>query len=142
MRTWHRAIFSMLVIVALFAALPGIVYAIGLAKVHGRPTPADPTLYSQDAIVAAWQQCQEASPISVKASNPWRVAGRLLLGDPLSTDPGERSAWRIASTHNASHPVGSNLWWHTSGAALTIWVTRHWSAEEIGATLVRDSLCK
>ena len=142
MRIWHRTILSMLVVVALLAALPGIVYAIGLAKVHGRPTPADPTLYSQAAIAAAWQQCRETQPVKVKASNPWRVARRFLLGAPLSADPGERSAWRIASTHNASNPVGNNLWWHTSGVALTIWVTRHWSAEEIGATLVRDSLCK
>lgn len=142
MHPWHRAILSMLVIVALLAASPGFVYFIGLAKVHGRPIPADPTLFSQEAIAAAWAQCREEPPIVVRATNPWSVAGKFLFGDPLRTTPGERSAWRIARTHNASHPVGNNLWWHTSGVALTIWITRHWSAEQIGATLVRDSLCK
>jgi len=142
MHSWHRAILSMLVLVALLAAVPGFVYVVGLAKVHGRPTPADPALFRHEAIAAAWVQCREESPVAVRATNPWGVAGKFLFGNPLRTTPGERSAWRIASTHNALHPVGSNLWWHTSGAALTIWITRHWSAEQIGATLIRDGLCK
>ena len=142
MRSWHRAIISMLVIVVLLAALPGFVYIVGLAKVHGRPAPANPDLFNQEAIAAAWQQCHEVSPNAVQATNPWGFVGKFMFGDPLRTEPGERSAWRIASTHNASHPVGNSLWWHISGAALTIWITRHWSAEQIGATLVRDALCK
>lgn len=142
MHSWHKAIFSMVAIMALLALLPGFVYMVGLAKVHGRPTPADPARFSQGAILAAWQQCRETSPIMVQSINPWGVVGNLLFGDPLRATPGERAAWRIASSHNASHPVGNNLWWHTSGTALTIWITRHWSAEQVGATLVRDSLCK
>jgi len=132
----------MLVLVALLAAVPGFVYVVGLAKVNARPTPADPALFSHEAIAATWAQCRDESPVVVRATNPWGVAGKFLFGNPLRTTPGERSAWRIASTHNASHSVGSNLWWHTSGVALTIWITRHWSAEQIGATLVRDGLCK
>jgi hypothetical protein len=142
MHSWHRAIISMLAIIGLLAALPGLVYIVGLAKVHGRPTPADPARFSQEAIAAAWQQCQETPPIAVQALNPWGFTGKFLFGNPLHTVPGERSAWRIASTHNVSHPVGNSLWWHTSGTALTIWITRHWSAEQIGATLARDSLCQ
>lgn len=142
MHSWSRSILFMLVIIALLAASPGFIYILGLSKVHGRPTPADPAHFRHEAIAAAWAQCREGAPISVQATNPWGVAGKFLFGSPLRTTPGERAAWRIASTHNASNPVGNNLWWHTSGVALTIWITRHWSAEQMGATLVRDSLCK
>ncbi len=142
MHSWQRAILSMLVLIALLAAIPGFVYVVALARVHGRPTPADPALFSQEAIADAWAQCGEQSPVAVRAINPWGATGRFLFGNPLRTTPGERSAWRIARTHNASQPVGNNLWWHTSGAALTIWITRHWSAEQIGATLVRDGSCR
>lgn len=141
MRSWHRTILFTLVLVALPAALPGFVYIAGLAKVHDRPVPADPGLFGQEAIAAAWRQCRETPLLAVQATNPWSIAGRFLFGDPLRTVPGERSAWRIASAHNASHPVGGSLWWHISGSALAIWITRHWSAEQIGATLARDGLC-
>lgn len=142
MHIWHRAILAMLVLTALLIAWPGFVYVIGLAKVHSRPTPADPTIFSPEAISTAWLQCGEELPIAVGVANPWQVAGTLLFDDPRRASAGERAAWQIASTHNASHPVSSNLWWHTSGTALSIWITRHWSAEQVGATLVRDNLCK
>lgn len=142
MLSWHRAVLLTGVLVGLFAALPGIVYVVGLAKVHGRPVPADPHLFSRHAVAAAWEQCREAPPVVVKATNPWGVTGIFLFGDPHRTTPGERAAWRIASTHNASYSVGNTLWWHISGVALTIWMTRHWSAEQIAATLARDGLCE
>ncbi len=142
MRYRHRAIISILVFIVLLAALPGIIYFVGLAKVHDRPTAADPALFSQEAITTAWAQCHEELPITVEPTNPWSVTSNFFLGSPQRTAAGARSAWRIASTHNALNPVGNNLWWHTSSLALTIWVTRHWSAEQIGATLIRDGLCK
>ena len=142
MQSWQRAILSLLVILGVIASLPGAIYFIGLAKVHGRPIPANPAGYSPETIAATWVRCRERVPVAVQPINPWSFAGKFLFGDPLQASPGERAAWRIASTHNVAHPVGGNLWWHTSGAALSIWVTRHWSAEQIGATLVRDGLCK
>ncbi|MDH7453706.1 hypothetical protein QF205_11605 [Luteimonas composti] len=138
----RQAFLSILVLASLLALLPGIAYAVGLFRVHGRPVPADPTAFDRGLVQAAWQGCREESPIAVTRLNPWGVAARLLFGDPLRAAPGERASWQIARTHNAAHPVGNNLWWHTSGTALTIWITRNWSAEQIGATLARDGLCK
>ncbi len=141
MQSWHRAILSLLVLLAVIASLPGVVYLIALARVHGRPVAANPADYSSDAIDASWTRCDEKTPVAVQAISPWGWAGEFLFGHTLEASPGERAAWRIASTHNLAHPVGGNLWWHASGAALTIWVTRHWSPQQIGATLVRDNLC-
>jgi len=139
----RRVILSILLVSFLLAAaFPGIVYIIGIYRVDGRPAPANPENYSQEFMDKAWSQCREKLPVEVQPTNPWAVASKFLFGNPLRTTPGERAAWRIASTYNAAHRMGNNTWWHTSGAALTIWVTRHWSAQQIAATLVRDNLCK
>jgi hypothetical protein len=66
---------------------------------------------------------------------------KLFWGETRFAGAGQLAAWQIARAHNSDHPVGGMGWWHLSGAALTIWVTRHWSGEQIGATLVRDRLC-
>src|SRR5690606_19789629 len=101
-----------------------------------------PAQFGPDTIAAAWLQCREETPIRVSPTKPWRFVGKFLFRNFIGTSPGEHAAWRIASAHNFAHPVGNATSWHTSGAALTIWITRHWSAEQIGATLVRDGLCK
>jgi hypothetical protein len=93
-------------------------------------------------IAAAWARCGERGPVAVDAVNPWTYAIALLFDDVRATTPGSIAAWRIAARHNATHPVGNMFWWHTSGAALSLWIRRHWSAEQIGATLVRDDLCR
>jgi hypothetical protein len=142
MKSWHRGLVVLLTILGASALMPGVIYIIGLAKVRDRPVAADPTDYSSSVIAAAWLRCGESLPATVRPGSPRQFAGKLLFGAPTNAAPGERAAWRIASTHNAAHPVGHNLWWHTSGAALSIWLTRHWSAEQMGATLVRDNLCR
>jgi hypothetical protein len=142
MQSWHRAFLSVLVILAVALSLPGAAYVVGLATVHGRPVPADPANYSSELIAASWSRCREKTPIAVQAMSPWSYANKFMFADTHEETPGERAAWRIASTHNSKHRRSGMLWWHTSGAALSIWVTRHWSAEQIGATLVRDNLCK
>ncbi len=135
-------LFILLASFLLTVSAPGLTYIVGLYRVDGRPTPANPNEYSQEAINSAWTKCSEKLPIYVKATDPWTYTSRFFFSEPLQATPGERAAWRIASSHNITHRMGNNTWWHTSGAALTIWLTRHWSAQQIGATLVRDNLCK
>jgi hypothetical protein len=130
-----------LVVVALALALPAIAYGIGLLMVNGRPTPADPSRYSSEAIGAAWQSCSEQMPVALAPLNPWSVAASIIWGDYRNRSAGETAAWQVARTHNAEHRVGGMWAWHLSGAALTIWITRNWSAEQIGATAIRDNLC-
>jgi hypothetical protein len=142
MRSRQLVLSTALALAALVAALPGFAYVAGLAKAHGRPEPASPAHYSSEAVAAAWARCDEQLPLATQQLSPWGYAGRLLFGNALRAAPGERAAWRIAATHNVRHPVGGSFWWHMSGAALTIWLTRHWSAEQIGATLARDNLCR
>ena len=47
-------------------------------------------------------------------------------------------AWSVARSYNATHLDDRRmLWWHASGAALTIWLTRNWTQEQILAAAAR-----
>jgi hypothetical protein len=42
------------------------------------------------------------------------------------------AAWIVARSYNYSHLQHNQaLWWHLSGAALTIWITRNWTSDQI-----------
>lgn len=71
MKVVRWAIISLLMIAVLLLLLPGIAYVAGLARVDGRPVPADPTHYSKEAIDTAWSQCRDSLPVSVQTINPW-----------------------------------------------------------------------
>jgi hypothetical protein len=121
--------------------IPAIAYGVGLLRVQGRPVPANPNDYSPEEIAAAWERCRDHLPVSVVPLNPWRYASNLFTGDAGFTGNGQLAAWHVVRAYNFEHSVGVRGWWQLSGAALTIWVTRNWSGEQIGATLVRDELC-
>lgn len=122
-------------------SIPAIVYGVGLLKIEGRPVPADPRNYSTAELSAAWQRCHDRLPVSVVPLNPWGVAAGFFWGDGQMHGAGQYAAMRVARAHNDQHVSGGMFWWHLSGGALTIWVTRNWTAEQIAATLVRDELC-
>lgn len=54
----------------------------------------------------------------------------LLLDKP---DPaGLRLAWYVARNYNYDHLQDRRMVnWHISGEALTVWLTRHWSSDEL-----------
>jgi hypothetical protein len=80
-------------------------------------------------------------PISVIPLNPWQVSYDLLKGEASMDSSGQIAASRIASafvTRTSKETMG---WWHLSTAALTIWITRHWTAGQISATLAQEDSC-
>jgi hypothetical protein len=142
MAAGRRTVSALLLVVGLVLSVPAVLYGIGLFKVHGRPIPADPARFSAAEISTAWGRCRETLPLTVSPLNPWGYTAKVLSGASDLDSAGAIAAWQVASVHNATNPVGNTGWWKLSGAALTIWITRQWSAEQIGATLVRDNLCR
>jgi hypothetical protein len=132
---------ALLVLAGVPLSIPAIGYGLGLFKIEGRPSPADPESYTPAELSAAWQRCHDRLPIAVVPLNPWGFATQFLLGDGQFHGTGQYAAMRVAQAHNHKHVSGGMGWWHLSGAALTIWVTRNWTAEQIAATLVRDEIC-
>ena len=141
MSAGRKTLAALLVLSGAALSIPPIAYGVGLLKTEGRPLPADPKNYAPAELSAAWKRCHDRLPLVVVPLNPWGVTAGVLSGDGQFHGTGQYAAMQVARAHNYKHVSGGMGWWHLSGAALTIWVTRSWTGEQIAATLVRDQLC-
>lgn len=108
---------------------PWLLYGAGLAMINGRPTPPE-----QPASISAAQreyllrELGYEQSLAVQRLNPWSYGCALASGNK----PKAQVAWLVARNYVAKHrKTQSNLSWHLSGAALTVWLTRHWSNEQL-----------
>jgi hypothetical protein len=138
-RTSPKAIAALLAVLAIVGSLPGILYVAALWQVDGRPRPL---AASSLAASEAWQDCREPLPLRVQPLNPWGETTEFLFGDLRHAPPGSRAAWAIARNYNSNHLNGDHVWWHPSGAAMTIWITRNWSADQIASTAAAGGYCR
>jgi hypothetical protein len=114
--------------------IPLGLYGLGLSNIEGRPAP--PTLTRGIAADSALLQRTfgDEAPVAVRVLNPWTFAGELRDARGRTPDNGSRAAWIVVGHYNAGHLKNHRMiWWHLSGAALMIWVTRHWTTDEIVA---------
>lgn len=132
------------VLAVLIALAPLGLYALGLSNVAGRPSPpssSHPTPADQALLARTFRT---AKPITVEPLSPWAYVS-FILEDPkrAAAEGGVDAAWVVARQYNAHHlEHRSSTWWNLSGAALTIWITRHWTSDQVlsaAAELVRQS---
>src|SRR5258708_21095915 len=104
-------------------ALPLVLYWVGLSGIEGRPLPTARTQGLSGDYAYLATRFRGRSPVAMTTLTPWTY---WFLAD--SSSP---VAWIIARRYNADHLRHRGmLWWHLSGAALTIWITRHWSQDQ------------
>jgi hypothetical protein len=109
------------------AALPWGLYALGLHYVDGRPTPPAQVASSSERAVV-WMKARGTGLPTVPELSPYTY----LLEHGAGNKAGVLVAWWVASEYLAEHRQKQGMfWWHLSGAALTIWLTRNWSADEL-----------
>ncbi len=117
-------------VVALVSA-PWLLYAIGLMNVSGRPERAKISITDKEAKIL-WNELNETGPVHISKIGPWDYI--LLFGadDPLKGIPGMKAAGFVARDHNSGHLNNKRMGcWHLSGAAVTIWLCRNWTTEDI-----------
>ncbi len=115
--------------VLLIVAGPWALYRMGLGSLPVLPQ-APQTLSSPQLQRDVWQR--------------WGGQGEpeLVVLDPVSyvmsaagqnvPPPSTLFAWRVASAHTQAHlQGGGKLGWNLATSALTIWVTRHWTLEQL-----------
>ena len=121
-----------LVLVVLLA--PWGLYELALSNVDGRPVPPQGTQISVEDEALLRHHLKTHSRISIEPLSPWRYVAALVMSDREQSllGSGADAAWLIARNYNASHLKDRHIiCWHMSGAALTIWITRHWTADQI-----------
>jgi len=95
------------------------------------PLPAKPAqLASAERQTQTWKLAKGEGAPHVDPMNPYGFLWRFVAGDPTPM-PGETLAYRVARDHVMAQPHRSMLRWHLSNAVLAIWLTRHWTAEEL-----------
>ena len=137
----RKAIYTVVIIVAalpLFVAMTiEVVYRLEMSntiKPISQPTPGWPQAVN-DAI---WASFNETAPIEVRPLMPWNIMMGFVFSR-TSLGPGSKIAGYVAqhTLINARVQVRM-LYWHVKVLAMTIWLSRHWSAEEIIAEAGRQ----
>lgn len=133
---------------AFFGALPWAAYQMGMDNMDAMPLPSEAVNYKNYQAIAVWEERKEALPIAMHPITPWHFY-RLIwcsrynenIEDFLSCGeeyPGLRAAAYLAKRHLDEHLIHHGLVWrYMSRAALTVWITRHWSVEQVVAELIR-----
>jgi hypothetical protein len=139
-------------IVSIVAVLAGVaflapwgLYALGLSNVEGRPNAqsVSPLTSEDDALLR--RQLKAPQGLSVMPLSPGGYLITLITSGPRRTsaeEGGTFAAWIVARHYNATHLKSHRMiWWHLSGAALTIWITRNWTPDQVlsgAAEIVRQ----
>jgi hypothetical protein len=120
----------------LILAGPWGMYELGLSNIDGRPTPLNRDSATDEDNLLLRRMLKTSSSISVQPLSPWSYARDLVTSGPSSSsNAGADAAWLIARHYNAGHLKNRrSLWWQLSGAALTIWITRNWSSDQVVVT--------
>ncbi len=109
---------------------PWLLYELGLNGIEGRPVPPE-TMASAEQQALVWRQMRGSGRPEIEAMNPYGLVMRFLVRDD-SPQPTERLAYRVSSTYLLGQSRGKGMGrWHLSNAALTIWLTRHWSVAQL-----------
>jgi len=119
------------VLVTLILAGPWLLYAIGLTNVSGRPTLPITSVTDEEA-KNIWVDLKETGSVRITKIGPWDYILMVLAPSTQKKPVGMHATWFVVSDYNINQLKNKNmLYWHISGAAMTIWLSRNWTTEEI-----------
>jgi hypothetical protein len=119
-------------VLAFASAIPWLAYGIGLSQIDGRPTHATHTVSAEEKD-GLLKKLRIPQPAEINPISPYSYLSYLLQHKTIGASG--RIAWIIARSHNIEH-LSDHRYWHLSGAALTIWLTRNWTPTELIARAV------
>lgn len=116
---------------ALLLLAPWAVYELGLSNIAMLPAPPDSPNITAATEKAIWIQFEKPGPVAVTRLTPYDYI-RALTTNEWPLPPGARLAWFVARNYNVGNLKNPRtIWWHISGMALTIWLTRNWSTDQL-----------
>ncbi|MGH8444007.1 MAG: hypothetical protein ACREVL_02015 [Solimonas sp.] len=123
----------------LIYALPWALYAWGLSLVDGRPTPPETASISDGDRLFLQEHLRSSRPLQVRPLSPWSYIAMLVAADKeASRDKSTVTCWIVARDYNEEHLRGRRAPWQVlSGVAMTIWVSRHWTSDEVLAAVMQ-----
>jgi len=126
---------------ALLLVFPLCLYWLGLSGVEGRPEkPRQLASIEQQSMI--WMRARGTGTPFVSADDSYTYLASIFFVQSKRAQPDRLVTWWVARDYLATHKRHNGMgWWHLSGAALTIWLSRNWTAEEIlsGAVQLQKS---
>ena len=123
----------LLAAVVLLLLSPWLIYEAALQGIEGRPQKPV-KLASAEEQAAVWKLARGTGPLHVQPLNPYQLVWRFASRSSGKTDPSETLAYWVSREHIWAQPQRQGMGrWHLYNAALTVWLTRHWSAEEMAS---------
>jgi hypothetical protein len=115
----------------LLLVFPFALYKLGLSGIEDLPQkPLQLASKEQQALV--WKRARGEGVPRIEAMNPYSFAIRLLAETDVRPPPDQLILWWVASDYLREHRRHKSMgWWHLSGVALTIWLSRNWTSEEV-----------
>ena len=124
-----RTVISVTLLIVVIAGLgPWILYWLGLNAIEGRPQPSNSSA-TQIEKEEIWRKAHGLGTPSITPVTPYGYLNMIVTNQQ---EPGLLVAWLVAREFNLEHRKYKTMsLWHISGSALTIWLTRNWSSDEI-----------
>lgn len=118
---------------ALVLLSPWLIYEATLQSIEGRPVKPV-RMASAEEQAAVWKLARGSGPLHAEPLNPYLFIWKLTSTPAGQPDAGETLAYWVSREHVWALPERRGMGrWHLYNAALTIWLTRHWSAEEMAS---------
>ncbi len=131
---FKRVLLALAVVVTVIVGGPWSLYWLGLYGVSGQPA-LPVSIATPDLQTGAWQHAgYEGSPV-LAVLDP--VTYLLSASGQEAPPPATLFAWRIAVSYNRDHQrYAGPVWKNLSGAAMSIWLTRNWTIEQLMSKIV------
>lgn len=128
----RRAVFWFIGTISLALILPWGAYWFGLSRISHYPLPPSHAL-STDNREWVWSLAKASGDPVIAPLTPYSYLYDLLVQQGNATEV-TRVIWWVAHDHlSDQNTVQRMLWWHLSGTALTIWLSRNWTDQQITA---------
>jgi hypothetical protein len=126
----------------LLVGSPYIVYWAALATLPGYPEAPEPLASIGTAELEIWAEYSGHSAFELKPVSPVQYVWLLMACENvdacLDAYPGLLVAGRVAQGYLRQQEPTRAIWWHVRSASLGVWLTRHWSAEQLLAQIVKE----
>jgi hypothetical protein len=129
-------------VAVILAGTPYVVYWVALATLPSYPGPPEALPSVGPAELEVWAEYSGHGPVALRPINPVRFVVLLMncedVGRCYDSYPGLRVAGRVAQNYLRRQKPTRVIWFHFRSTSLSIWLTQHWTAEQLLAQLVRD----
>lgn len=114
--------------------MPGILYYVGLYNIHGKPEISNIDKLDENQLKSLLTYHKEENIPEIRRVNPWEYTFTLLTNESSSIPSGTNIVWSIVRSYNSNNIKNKRMiYWHLSGAALTIWLSNNWTQNQIMA---------